>query len=295
MSILEYRKIWYVISGALVVAGLVSLFTFGLYFGIDFTGGSLLELQFKNEVPSIVSVQEIFTEQNVGNVTVQRSGEQELLIRSRALDESAHTQIIDTLRERFGEAEELRFDSIGPSIGEELRRKATYAIVLVLLSIVLYVAWAFRKVSYPVSSWVYGLATLLAAFHDVLIVVGVFSVLGYVAKIEINGAFVAAILTIMGYSINDTIVVFDRIRENVTRMRVGFLETIGRSIRETLVRSLNTSLTTLFALLAIFFFGGESIRYFSLAMIIGIIVGTYSSLFIASPLLFTWYRWKNKS
>ncbi len=187
--------------------------------------------------------------------------------------------------------EEIRFEAIGPTIGKELRQKTYWALVLIITAIVVYIAWAFRKVSKPVTSWKYGTVTIVALLHDIIIPVGIFSLLGRLYNIEVNAPFVAALLTILGYSVNDTIVVFDRIRENLLKHYDGdFDEIVESSIRQTLVRSFNTSITTLLSLIAIFFFGGESIRDFVLALIIGVVSGTYSSIFIASPLLVTWRR-----
>ena len=203
--------------------------------------------------------------------------------------------MVETLSTKFGQAEELRFDSIGPVIGKELQTGALYAVALTLLLIGLYIAWAFRKVSEPVASWKYGFLTIFAAFHDVIITIGVFSVLGHFMGWEVGTTFVAAILTILGYSINDTVVVFDRTRENL-KLRIGetFGDTVETSIRQTFTRSVFTSLTTLLALVAIFVFGGETTRSFAFALIVGITVGSYSSIFLASTLLVTWEEWRNK-
>lgn len=188
--------------------------------------------------------------------------------------------------------EEKRFDSIGPVIGNELKSTAVWAIVIALIGMVLYIGWAFRKVSRPVSSFKYGIIATIALFHDVVITLGVFSVLGYLYNIEIGLPFVAALLAILGYSVNDTIVVFDRTRENLIKAgSENFEETVNKSVNETLIRSLNASFTTLLVLFALFLFGGETIKYFIAALIIGIAFGTYSSIFIASPLLVTWQKW----
>ncbi|HLD27489.1 MAG TPA: protein translocase subunit SecF, partial [Patescibacteria group bacterium] len=188
---------------------------------------------------------------------------------------------------------ELRFDSIGPTIGNELKRKSFYAIIVVLLAIILYIAYAFRKVSKPVESYKYGAAAIIALIHDLLIIIGVFAVLGHFLNVQIDSYFVTALLTILGFSVHDTIVTFDRTRENLKRHQdKTFEEVVNLSVNETIIRSLNTSLTTVFVLLAIFLFGGETIRYFVLALALGLIVGTYSSIFLASPLLMIWYRLK---
>ncbi|MBI4262712.1 protein translocase subunit SecF [Candidatus Uhrbacteria bacterium] len=294
MSFVRYRIIWYIFSGTLIAAAIVSLGVWGLAYGIDFTGGSLLEVQFIEKIPTSASITGALQPLQFGDIVAQPAGSKGAIIRTRSLSEAEHSQIKDALTKSFGAFDEIRFDSIGPTIGAELRSQAFWAILLVLISIVLYIAWSFRAVSYPVSSWVYGIITIITAFHDVIIPVGVFSLLGHWYGIEINGAFVAAVLTIMGYSINDTIVVLDRIRENVKTSRADFETTVGTSLRQTIARSLNTTLTTLLALVAVYFFGGESVKYFVLALIIGIATGAYSSIFIASPLLVSWYQWRRR-
>jgi preprotein translocase subunit SecF len=231
------------------------------------------------------------TEAGYDNLSIQSSDDNGLIIRTTDLTEVEHQALLTSLGEQLGEVEEHRFDSIGPVIGNELRRTATTGVILTLILIGLYIAWAFRKVSEPVASWKYGILTIVAAFHDVVIVLGSFAVIGHFYGWEIGTAFVAAILTILGYSINDTVVVFDRTRENLSK-RVGdtFDETVDLSLKQTFMRSFNTSITTLLALLAIFLLGGDSTRPFALALIIGIAIGTYSSLFLASPLLVEWNK-----
>jgi len=193
------------------------------------------------------------------------------------------------------QVEELHFETIGPSIGQELKRKAAYAIVICLIVIISYIAWSFRRVSKPVASWKYGVASVIALFHDIILVVGVFAVLGKYWGIEIDSSFIAALLTVLGYSINDTIVVLDRVRENLPRSSEDFLGTVNTSINQTLARSVNTTLTTVLALLALLFFGGETVRYFILALTIGIASGAYSSIFIAAPILVIWEKWQRRS
>lgn len=185
---------------------------------------------------------------------------------------------------------ELQFDSVGPSIGQELKSKSFNSAFIVLLAIILYISLAFRKVSRPISSWKYGVTAIIALFHDVLVTLGVFSVLGHFYGIEINTPFIAAILTVLGYSVSDTIVVFDRIRENLPKSQDNFEDTINRSVNQTIVRSINTSLSSILALAAILFFGGNTIKDFALALVVGIFVGTYSSIFIASPILVVWEK-----
>lgn len=292
---LKYQKFYYLISALLVVASIALLLIFGLKFGIDFRGGSLMELKFTQSTPDNNAVQSTLAEFDIGSVIVQESGERGILLRFEEIDEPLHQSILSKLGE-LGEFEEERFESIGPVIGEETKRKAIWAIILVLIMILVYIAWAFRKISYPLGSWIYGAVALVTLFHDVLITIGVFVLLGYIFNIEAGVPFVAALLTILGYSVNDTIVVFDRIRENVAKRGSGFDfgEIINQAVRQTYVRSGNTSLTTLFVLSAIFFFGGVTIKYFVLTLMIGVVIGTYSSIFLASPLLFSIYLLKFK-
>ena len=190
--------------------------------------------------------------------------------------------------------EERRFSSIGPTIGAELKQKSLRAIALVLLGISLYIAWAFRQVSKPLNSWRYGVATLIALFHDLIIPLGLFSYLGHFYNVEIGTNFIVALLVVLGFSVHDTIVVFDRIRENLKRYSLDFENLVNQSVNETLVRSINTSLTVLLTLAALYFFGSESLKYFILALIVGIFSGTYSSIFIASPILVSWFNFLNK-
>src|SRR3989339_122585 len=263
-QIIQKRGIWITISTILVALSIIALFIWGLKFGIDFTGGSLLEVRFKNERPAINDVQKAVEDLDLGSLITQNVGDQGTILRFQNISEDKHQ--------------------------EELKRKSITAIVIVLIVIVLYIAWAFRKVSRPVASWKYGISAIIALFHDVIIVVGAFAVLGRFYGIEVNAPFVAAILTVLGYSVNDTIVVFDRVRENLPKSDDNFEETINTSVNDTITRSINTSFTTILVLLAIFFFGGDSIKDFVLALSIGIFIGTYSSIFLASPILVIWEK-----
>ena len=284
VDFVKYRKIYYILSGILVISSLFSLIFYRLNFGIDFTGGSILTLEFKNDRPTNQEVENKLADLNLGEITVQPTGENDLILRVKYIDEAIHRQLLQKFN---GQVEEKSFDSIGPTIGRELTNKTFIFIFLVLFAIMLFIAFAFRKSSRPVSSWQYGLVAALVAFlHDVLIPLGVFSLLGKFYNIQVTIPIVVGLLTILGYSVHDTIVVFDRIRENISRSGSRAFELIvNDSLNQTLVRSINTSLTTLLVLLAIFFVGGETLRYFSLILILGIITGTYSSIFIASPIL----------
>lgn len=302
-NIIQKRKIWLSISALLVTLSVIFLAIWGLKQGIDFTGGSLLEVRFEGERPSVSEVNDKLAGLELGSLITQPVGDDAMIIRFQSTEETKHQEILKKLREgkeiASGTAatlavEELRFDSVGPSIGQELKRKSTTALIVVIIAIILYIAWSFRAVSRPVASWKYGVAASIALFHDVLITMGAFAILGKFYNIEISVAFIAAILTILGYSVNDTIVVFDRIRENLPKSDLDFEETINMSVNQTIGRSINTSLTVLFALAAILLFGGSTIRDFALALFIGISFGTYSSIFVASPILVIWEKMARK-
>ena len=287
MNIIKYRTIYFSFSAILFIASIIFLSIWGLKLGNDFTGGSLLEVNFSGEMPSNQAIKDKLVSLNLGDINIQPSENQSVILRLKDVDEQVHQDILKAL----GSVEEKRFETIGPVVGQELKTRALYAIALTLLAIVLYIAWAFRKVSRPIASWKYGVATLIALMHDVIIPVGVFAVLGHFYGIEVGLLFVTAVLTILGFSVHDTIVVFDRIRENLRKGgSKNFEETVDKSINQTLTRSINTSLTVVLTLLAVYFFGGQTIKYFTLALLIGVIFGTYSSIFIASPVLVAWEK-----
>lgn len=301
MNIIGHKYVFLIFSGILVLASFFALTFWGIKPSIDFTGGSLLEVEFKDKRPSIETIQSNFKSLGLGTVIIQPVGDHGMILRFRSVDEETHQNILRVLGVGSREQESItakRFDSIGPTIGKELSRRALSALGLASLGIIIYLAWAFRNVSKPVSSWKYGVIAVVVAFlHDVLIPVGVFSALGHFKNIEVDALFITALLTILGFSVHDTIVVFDRIRENLQKLKGSelFEITVNRSVNETIVRSINTSLTVLLVLLAIFFLGGETVRYFSLSLLIGVIFGTYSSIFVASPLLVIWNNWtKNR-
>ncbi len=290
-SFVGLRKVWYIFSLVLIGVSFAMLAMFGLRYSIDFTGGSLLELTFPSGAPTSGDLTTLLANAGYESVSVQSGENNKMIVRLETLAEEEHQALLSAVRTSANDVEELRFDSIGPSIGRELRTSSLLGVVMTLTLIGLYIAWAFRKVSEPVASWKYGILTVVTAAHDIIIPLGVFAVLGQFYHWEVGSAFVAAILTILGYSISDTVVVFDRTRENLGR-RAGesFEVVVEKSIRQTYVRSINTSATSLLALLAIFAWGGETTRPFALALIIGIATGTYSSIFIASPLLVTWEK-----
>ncbi len=290
INIIPYRKIFYIISGILVIASIISLLIWGLKLGIDFTGGSFLEVEFQKERPANEQIKNALSDLNLGEINLQTVGGRGIILKFKHIDEPTHLSIIQRLS-MLQNLDEKRFEAIGPMIGKELQKKALSAIFLVLVMIIFYIAWAFRQVSKPVSSFHYGIAAIIALLHDVIIPPGIFAILGHFYGAEINLLFITGLLTILGFSVHDTIVVFDRIREN---LRKGYFKdfetTVNESIRQTFSRSVSTSLTVLLTVLAIYFFGGETIKYFALLLIFGLFFGTYSSIFIASPLLVSWEK-----
>lgn len=294
LNILQHRRIWYAISMALLVPGLVFLAMGGLKFGIDFTGGSLIQFAFADSArPETAEMQDTIAGAEVGTVQVQLIEENGILIRLKELTAEEHTKVLDAVTVAYPGASEVSYSSVGPTIGQELQSRAVTALVLVLLGIVAYISWAFRSSSGRLSGLAFGVNAIIALLHDVAILFGVFAALGYFASVEIDILFVTAVLTVLGFSVHDTIVVFDRIREGLRRGSGASVETvINQSINETFVRSINTSVTVLLVLIALYFFGGSSIQYFVLALMIGMLVGTYSSIFIASPLLLFWVKRK---
>ncbi|MFA4999942.1 MAG: protein translocase subunit SecF [Patescibacteria group bacterium] len=291
-KIIQRRKIFLSISILAVVASIAALIAWGLNFGVDFRGGSLLEVEFTGYQPTIAEIQDNLGAAGLHNLVIQPT-EDSFILRFKEDTEEAHQAAlsgIETLISGKEEASfrELRLDAVGPAIGQELKSKSFNAGFIVLIMIIIYISAVFRKVSKPVASWKYGVTAIIALTHDVLITLGVFSLLGHFYGTEINTPFIAAILTVLGYSVNDTIIVFDRIRENLPNSREDFENTVNRSVNQTLSRSINTSASSILVLLAIIFLGGATIKDFALALAIGIFIGTYSSIFVASPVLVIW-------
>lgn len=292
LDIIGKRKIYYTISIVTVALSIAALALWGLEFGIDFKGGSILEINY-SILPDLNSISDSLKPLKLNDLKISPIGSSGAVLRFRETDEEIHKNIVKILSEEAFknkiQFEERRFSSIGPTIGEELKQKSIKAVIIVLLGVSLYIAWAFRKVSQPISSWRYGVVTLISLFHDLIIPVGLFAYLGRFYGVEIGANFIVALLVILGFSVHDTIVVFDRIRENLKRYaEINFTSLVNQSIGETLVRSINTSLTVLLTLAALYVFGGESLKYFVLALMVGIFSGTYSSIFVAAPLLVTW-------
>ncbi len=297
LKIIQNRNKFFIFSSVLVVLSILSLSIWGLNLGIDFTGGSLLEVEVQSEINfSGQDVSNLIKEKilEIGEIRAQPT-EDGFLIRTKNLSESEHQQVLGVLSEN-NKIVEKRFESIGPVIGQELKDKALWAILLALIIIIFFIAWTFRKVSKPVASWKYGIGAIIALAHDVIIVTGIFSVLGhFFLGFEADILFVTALLTILGYSVNDTIVVYDRTRENlIYNPQKTFEDTVNKSVNDTVTRSINTSLTTLLVLISLYFLGGATIQNFVLTLMLGTLVGAYSSVFIASPLLVVWQKFKKR-
>lgn len=288
VNFLRYSKIYFVLGGILILLSIATLVVWGVKPGIDFTGGSILEVSYLNERPLNEEVEQKLAGLNLESLSVQQAGEKNVIIRTKYLSEETHQKILGVLGE--GQSiEERRFESIGSVIGKELKQKTFTLIFVCLFAIVFYIALAFRKVRGSVKSWQYALSSLVSLFHDIVIPLGFFAVLGKLYNVEISIPVITALLTVIGCSINNVVVVFDRIRENtIRRGAANFGETVNDSINQTLGRCLSTTFVYLMPLVAIFFFGGETLKYFALALIIGIIAGTISAVFLASPVLVFW-------
>ncbi len=292
MFVIRNKFTFISISAALVAISIALISIYGLRLGVDFKGGALLEVNYPAGRPDAEVLKTALRESPIGEALVQPTGDNGYLIKTRALDESKgeKTALLKdaTLGDKF-KVEEKNYTSIGPSVGKELRTKAVASIILVSLAIILFIAYAFRKANYPVASWKYGLIAVGTLLHDIIIPVGVFAFVSHTSGAEVDTLFVVAILTILGLSVSDTIVVFDRIRENLKgHAQENFAETVGGSLSQTFGRSINTSLTVILALLALVFFGPESTRTFAIMLTAGMFFGTYSSIFLASPLLVVW-------
>jgi preprotein translocase subunit SecF len=328
LNIIGNSKKWLAFSGILVAIAIVSIFAFGLKMGIDFTGGTLMQIKFEQEVQQqdlktaleeigneiygetssaietetvpeastsimdystteIAPAEEAVVDFSTANVI---PSDDSFIIKTKYLSTEVHDQLIAKLNEKFGPLEESRFTTVGPTVGETMQGKAIFALIIALIVIVIYIAFAFRKIPRKVSPWRFGLSAIVALAHDVIIVVGIYAILGNVLNVEIDALFITALLTILGFSVHDTIVVFDRVRENLKDMgrEVNFADVANAALTQTMARSLNTSISTLFTLVALLILGSTTIFYFVLALVLGIIVGTYSSIFVASPVLVWW-------
>lgn len=307
MDFTRNLKYFFILPAVLTILSLAALASWGLKPGIDLAGGSLMQVTYLAGRPAPEAVRTAVESLGLGEVRVQPSGTEGYILRQRDLSVEERTVLSGALA-GLGEVREDQFTSIGPSLGAELLRKAWIAIGLVVLCTVLFIAFAFRKVSTggkegakhgSVSSWKYGVVAIVTLLHDIILPVGLFAFLGHIVGAEVDALFIVALLTILGISINDTIVIFDRIRENLRlseehRRHESFEHVVGRSITQTISRSINTSLTVIIVLAALYFVGPQATQNFALTLIVGMVAGTYSSIFLASPLLVAWQKWQDK-
>lgn len=291
MPIIKHRKIFFSISALLILGSIASIAIFGLHFSSDFLGGSLLEVSYtdKSAMPTLDSAKGKLEPLALGEYSLRPSGENHLVLRTRELNQSEKESVVSALSDNGNIQTTIeRFNTVGPIVGESLKKKSYVAIALVVLCIMLFITFVFRKVSEPVASWKFGLATVIALAHDVIIPTGIYVAYGHYFGAEIDLLFVTALLAILGYSVHDTIVVFDRTRENLSHgLKESFEVTVGKSLSQTLARSINTSVTIFITLLALYFIGSDATRNFAFTLLVGVIVGTYSSICVASPLLVT--------
>jgi preprotein translocase subunit SecF len=294
MNLMKYKKIYFFISGLFLIPSIFSLIIWGLKPAIDFTGGSVLEIRGNNlEKKSLKDTLEVESSntskvEDLEGLSVQESEEQTYILKMKEINKEQKEALLENLRTEFGKIEEIRFETLGPTIGKELIKKTVMAIILAAGFILLYVAWRFKDKKY-------GVCAILAMFHDTLILLGVFSLLGHFAGVEIDTLFVTAVLTILSFSVHDTVVVYDQIRDSIKHHpRAEFEDLVNKAVVETLPRSINNSMTIIFMLLCLYLLGGQTIRWFSLALLIGTIAGTYSSTFVAVPLLIIWEEIKKR-
>lgn len=296
MNIIGKKYIWFAISFAVMIPGIIALFIFGLNLSVEFTGGSKMTISVPRNITDsdIKIIESNLENKNIEVLSVEPSGKV-AIVRTKPIDEKQNKDFVAELKNDLKDSRQEEFSSIGPTIGRETTLNAIKAVSIASILVVVYISFVFRKVPKPASSIRFGVSTIIALIHDVLVVVGVFAILGYLFNVEIDALFVTALLTIIGFSVHDTIVVFDRIRENLGRRSAeNFDKVVNESILQTIGRSLNTSITVLLVLFALLLFGGESIRWFVVALIIGLASGTYSSIFTAAPILVVWHDWSVK-
>ena len=287
MNIIKYKNIFFAISLLVIIPGIISLALFGLNLSVDFTGGSVISLAY-GKAPSMSTIQHVFTEIHEPIYSLTQQGQQ-VIIKTKPLTDAQHTTLSQIMYAQTGPFQENEFITVGPTIGSETTTNALLGVSLASVLIVLYIGLSFRKVPKPASSWRFGICAIIALLHDAFVLLGVFSLLGHFLGVQVDSLFITAILTVIGFSVHDTIVVFDRIRENLTKLGGShFADTVNASINQTMTRSLNTSMTVILVLLALLLFGGESTTWFVAALLIGVISGTYSSIFNAAPLLVVW-------
>jgi preprotein translocase subunit SecF len=292
LSVTRTARVWFGLSGALLLISIIAITGWGLHPGIDFVGGSVLELH--GTTVTVPAMRDALQTRGEASAVVQTTGGDSVLVRTRLLDTEEHERLLSDLRKTFQGLEERQFNTVGPTISRELLRKSLLAIVLATVGILLYLAFVFQKTTAVISSWAFGIIAVLVLLHDVLIATGFFALYARFWSASADSLFVTALLTTLGFSVHDTIVIFNRIKTNLQTLRLPFADLVDVSVVETLTRSLNTSMTTLLVLLALLLFGGVTIRPFLLTLSAGIIVGAYSSIFVAAPLVVVWQSWRSR-
>jgi preprotein translocase subunit SecF len=292
--IINRTKTWFTLSGILIIASIFSLIVFGLNLSSDFVEGNIYEIRFENEVTpqEVTKTLQGIEGLNIGGIDAKITSAGSMMIRTKRLSEENSERALVELKNAHGSNEVVQNRSVSPVFAKTFRQRALTALGFALVAIIIYIAFAFRKVSRGISSWKMGLSAIVALAHDTIITIGIFVVLGKFVGVEMDALFITALLTIMGFSVHDTIVVFDRVRENLVNKAHNdtFSDIAEKSLHQTMARSINTSISTLIVLLALLFLGSPSIFWFVFALVIGIIVGTYSSIFVASPLLVLWQK-----
>ncbi|MEK7096414.1 MAG: protein translocase subunit SecF [Patescibacteria group bacterium] len=295
-KIIRNSKIWFILSGLLAVVGAAALIVFGLRIGIDYRGGTIMEIQSINSNRVEITTKSL-QEMGYSGFQVKPSGTDGVSIKLGSISNDEHLKILSTLTTNLGDAKEISYNNVGPTIGKDLTTRSIYAIIMASIGIIIYIAYAFRKLPKPLSSWKFGVSAVIALAHDLLITIGLFALIGHFYYwMEVDVLFITALLTIMGFSVHDTIVVYDRLRENfIKNPRQDIAVTTEESVNQTLARSISTSMTVVLVLLSLLILGSISIRHFILTLTIGIIIGTYSSIFVASPLVVVWHKKLQKS
>lgn len=294
-SLMKYKIFYLVFSAMLLIPGIVFLIIYGLNLSIDFTGGSVFRYEFESKI-NPGDLKEVFTQKGIEVEAIVPESGFKYTIRTKAVDAEHNNDIKSATSEKFPNSKQLSFETVGPSVGSETTRSAITSLIWVIVGIMLYIAFAFRNIPKPYSSFRFGVSAIVSMLHDAFMLLGLFAILGHFMKVEVDALFITAMLTVIGFSVHDTIVVFDRIRENLGKLpkNMGFEEVTNYSVAETLSRSVATSLTVVFTLTALLVLGGETIKIFVLAMLVGIVSGTYSSIFTAAPILVIWENYVSK-
>lgn len=290
-KIIRTTPYWFAFSAILSVLSLIAIFTFGLRTGIDYKGGTVIEFT-SSQQDKIAATEDVLNSKSITGYQIKEGSGDSVIVRLPVLSNDQHTELSTAIREKVADYNETSYDTVGPTVSRELTSKSIWAVILASIGIIVYIAYAFRRLPRPLSSWKFGASAVVALIHDLLITTGFVALVSHYATwMEVDTLFITALLTIMGFSTHDTIVVYDRLRENYIRNPHQDLElTAEESINQTLVRSINTNLTVIIVLLVMLLLGGETIRHFILTLTAGMIVGTYSSIFVAAALIVVWHK-----